>query len=313
MKQKKTRIQNANRYLPFFLYENESFHIGLLFEDFIKCSALKKYNLPSDFVSNINIIPTANGVATRNNVNGKYVRKYPEEKTTKRVHIKYTRKDGTRVEFNRDFNVYVKTLQHKYNAPLYYKINKHGQKVVVSEKLVYDDSPENIQKNTHIMNIFCEIFNDFEVFNLELEPALHFNKRFEEDILPQGILKDDNIFNELTEFAGRYTKNNDEKKAFQRRLHILKEYEPDIRGKGPSNFFGYIVFGFTDLDIVVLETMYSDNATYIFSARDYEKNALKDKQTVLSNKIMLKRLYHNDNWEQQIRMYFDKLKEKSKF
>ena len=91
-------------------------------------------------------------------------------------------------------------------------------------------------------------------------------------------------------------------------MHILKEYEPDIRGKGPSNFFGYIVFGFTDLDIVILETMYSDNATYIFKASDYEQNAIKDKQTVLTNKIMLKRFYHYDNWEQKIRTYLEGLR-----
>lgn len=313
MKQKRMKIQNANKYLPFFLHENESFHVGLLFEDFIKSPDLKKYNITDSFVSNTNIIPTANGPATRNNINGKYVRKYPEEKTTKRVHIKYKRKDGTPVEFNRYYCVYVKILQHKYNTPLCYKKNKHGQQVVVSEKLVYNDSPENIQKNTHIINIFCEISNDFEIFNLELEPALHFNKKFEEDILPQGTLNDDDTFKELTEFAGRYTKNNDEKKAFQKRLHVLKEYEPDIRGKGPNNFFGYIVFGFTELDIVVLETMYSDNATYIFKARDYEKNAIKDKQTVLSNKTMLKRLYHHDNWEHQMRTYLDKLREERKY
>lgn len=312
MKQKKVRIQNANKYLPFFLHENESFHVGLLFEDFIKSPDLKKYSLADRFVPNTNIIPTANGATTRNNINGKYVRKYPEEKTTKRVHIKYKRKDGTPVEFNRDYNVYVKILHHKYNTPLYYKTNKHGQQVIVSEKLVYDDSPENIQKNTHIINIFCEISNDFEIFNSELEPAIHFNKKFEEDILPQGTLSNDDTFKELTEFAGRYTKNNDEKKAFQKRLHILKEYEPDIRGKGPSNFFGYIVFGFTDLDIVVLETMYSDNATYIFKASDYEQNAIKDKQTVLTNKIMLRRFYHYDNWEQQIRTYMEELKKKRK-
>lgn len=311
MKQRKMRIQNANKYLPFFLHENEEFHVGLLFEDFVKSPDFKKYNLTDRFASNINIIPTANGATTRNNINGKYVRKEPEEKTTKRVHIKYKRKDGTPVEFNRDFNVYVKILQHKYNTPLYYKTNKHGQQVVVSEKLVYDDNPENIQKNTHITNIFCEICNDFEIFNSELEPAIHFNKKFEEDLLPKGILSDDTS-KELTEFAGRYTKNKEETMAFQKRLLILKEYEPDIRGKGPSNFFGYIVFGFTDLGIVVLETMYSDNATYIFNASDYEKNAIKDKQTVLTNKIMLRRFYHYDNWERQIRTYLEELKKKRK-
>lgn len=308
MKQKKTRIKNANKYLPFLLKEDEYFYVGLLFEDFIKSTDLKKYNLTDKFNDNSRFIPPAKGSTTRNNINGKYVRKQPEEKTTKRVHLNYNRKDGTHVEFDRNYNVYVKVLQHKYNIGINYKVNKHGQKVVVSDKLTYNNKIENIQKNTHVINVFCEISNDFEIFNIDYEPAIHFNKKFEEDILPQGSLENHNVFEELTEFAGRYTKNNDEKRAFQKRLHILKEFQPDIRGKGPNNFFGYIVFGFSDLGIAVLETMYSDNATYIFKMSDYETNAIQDKQTVLQNKAMLKRIYHYDDWEMRIKEYLNGLK-----
>jgi hypothetical protein len=303
MKPKKTRIQNANKHLPFFLQENESFYVGLLFEDFVKSSDLKKYNLTDKFKENASIIPLAKGSSTRNNINGKYIRKHPEEMTTKKVHISYNRKDGTHVEFDRNYSIYVKVLQHKYNIGFNYKLNKHGQKVVVSDKLIYNDKFENIQKNTHVINVFCEISNQFEIFNTEYEPAIHFNKKFEEDILPQGSLENEKVFNELTELAGRYTRNNEENKAFQKRLHILKEFQPDIRGKGPNNFFGYIVFGFSDLGVAILETMYSDNATYIFKLSDYESKVIKDKQSVLKNKTMLKRIYHYDDWEKRIKDY----------
>jgi len=307
MKQRKTRVLNANKYLPFFLQEEEDFYVGLLFEDFIKSVDLKKYNLTDIFTEKFSAVPLGKGARTKTNIYGKFVRKQPEEFTTKRVHIGYKRKNGTRVEFDRDYHVYVKILQHKYNIALNYRTNKHGQRVVVSELLHFDDNPETIQKNTHIINIFCEISNDFEIFNSELEPAIHFNKKFEEDILPHGTLSDENVFEELTEFAGRYTKNKDEQRAFQRRLQILKEFNPDIRGKGPANFFGYIVFGFTDLNIVILETMYSDNATYIFKSSDFENNIIKDKQTVLKDKLMLKRIYHYDNWETRIKKFMNDL------
>ncbi len=312
MKQKRTRIQNANKYLPFFLQEDDSFYVGLLYEDFINSPDLKKYDISAEFSDNLSVTPLGKGPTTRANVNGKFVRKQPEEKTIKTVHIAYRRKDGTKVEFNRNFNVFVKILQHKYNIALNYKVNKHGQRVVVSDMLHFDNLPETIQKNTHIINVFCEISNDFEIFNSELEPAIHFNKKFEDDILPHGSLSDNVTFKELTEFAGRYTKNKDEQKAFQKRLHILKEFEPDIKGKGPNNFFGYIVFGFTDIDIVILETMYSDNATYIFRASDYENNVIKDKQSVLQSHSMLERFYHHDNWENKIKNYIGKLKKDNK-
>ncbi len=310
MNHNRKRIQNANKYLPFFLKENEEFHVGMLFEDFVKSTNLTKYGLPNAFKEGAKATPAAKGPSTKANVNGKYVRKQPEEKETKRVHIKYIRKDGTHVEFDRDFHVYVKELLHKYGIALHYLTNQHGQKVVVSEKLVFDADPANNLKNTHVINVFCELFNDFEIFTAELEPAIHFNKRFEQDVLPMGTLTDDATFDEIMEFSGRYTKNVDEQRAFQKRLHILKEFEPDIRGKGPSNFFGYIVFGFTDLDIVLLETMYADNATYVFKLADYEANVIKDKQTVLKEKTLLKRFYHYDNWEQSIRAYLNQKKAK---
>lgn len=308
MKQKRTRIQNANKYLPFFLKENERFYVGLLFEDFINSSNLNKYNISDKFSNDLSIIPAPKGPITKNNVNGKYIRKQPEEKIIKKVHINYNRKDGTHIEFDRDYNVFAKVLQHNYNTSLTYKTNKHGQRVIVSEELVYNEKVENVQKNTHIINLFCELSNDFEIFDSELEPAIHFNKKFEDDILPHGSLNDETTFQDLSEFAERYTRNNNDNKAFQKRLHILKEFGPDIRGKGPSNFFGYIVFGFTDLGVVILETMYADNATYIFKTKDYEEKAIKDKQTVLKEKMMLKRFYHYDDWENKIRNYLETLK-----
>jgi len=308
-KKNRRRINNSSKHLKFFLQENDNFFIGLLFEDYLKCENLNLYKLPSQFLENKTIVPEAKGPVTKVNIKGKFIRKQPEEKTTKQVHIKYFKKDGTQIEYDRNYNVYIKELLHKYNLSLTFLTNKHGQKIVTTDKLDYKDDPKNNIKNTHVINLFCEIFNDFEVFNSELEPAIHFNKKFEMDLLPKGTLNDDNL-KELTEFAGRYTKNKEVQMAFQKRLHILKQFNPDIRGKGPSNFFGYIVFGFSELNIIVLETMYSGNATYIFNLTDYESNIIKDKQSVLKDKTMIARFYHYDNWESRIKAYLNKLKNK---
>lgn len=309
MKQKKTRIRNANKFLPFFLKENESFHVGLLFEDFLKNGNLQKYGFPTNFSEGIKLIPAPIGPTTKANIQGKYVRKSPEEKVDKKVHIDYfRRKDGAHIAYDRYYHVYVKELVHKFNMALHLKTNKHGQRVVVSEPLIYNNDPSNIMKNTHIMNLFYEICRDCEIFNADLEPAIHFNKRFEIELLPHGSLSDKKIQDELLHFASRYTKNEEEQKAFQKRLHILMNYNPDLRGKGPNNFFGYLVFGFTNFNIVILETMYSGNATYVFRMQDYEQNVIQDKQSVLDNKLMIRRFYHHDDWEAKITSYLDNLK-----
>ena len=161
-------------------------------------------------------------------------------------------------------------------------------------------------KGTHIANIFNEIFSEFEIFDENLNPAIHFNTRFEEIILPSGNLENENNYQDLIEIGGRFSKNEIEKKAYQKRLQTLKEYNPDIRGKGPNGFYGYIVFGFSELDIVILETMYAGNATYVFSVQNFENQIIKDKQTVLENKLHQARFFHRYNWESKLRNFMDK-------
>lgn len=308
---KRKRILNSNKYLISYLKENEEFYIGLLYEDFLKSQELSKYGFPDVFLNNNVVVPTPRSSATKDNLNGKFVRKQPEEKETKKVHIKYRRKDGTLVEYDRNYFVYVKELLHKFKISIEFKTNEHGQKVVVSNKLIYNDEPANIIRNTHVINMYCEIFGDFEVLSTKLEPAINFNKRFDLELLPRGTFNEKSL-EEILEISKRYSRNDKEQGAFQKRLHTLKEYEPDLRGKGPSGFWGYIVFGFTDLNVVILETMYSDNATYVFNMDDYENNVIKDKQNAINNKQLIKRFYHYDNWENQIKKFIDGLKSKKK-
>jgi hypothetical protein len=309
--QKRKRILNSNKHLISYLKENEEFHVGLLYEDFLKSQDLSKYGLPKVFTDEKIIVPAPIGSATKANVYGKFVRKQPEVKEIKKVHIKYNRKSGALVEFDRNYYVYVKELLHKFNISFEFKTNEHGQKVIVSNKLIYNDEPINIYKNTQVINMYCEIFGDFEIFSTKLEPAIHFNKRFELELLPKGKFNDKSL-EEILEISKHYSKNDKVHEAFQKRLHILKEYEPDIRGKGPLGFGGYIAFGFTNLNIIILETMYSDNATYVFKMDDYEKNVIQDKQQAIKNKQLIRRFYHYDNWEYQIKKYIEGLNAKIK-
>lgn len=301
---KKKSILNANSHLQSFLREGEEFYIGLLYEDFSEFLDFKKYGFPENFEEGYSILPKGLGPKTKANIDGKYVRKKPDEKTSKYIHIQYT-KNGRLISFTREYYVYIKELLHKYNITLSYYVNKHGQRVVVSNKLIFNTDYHSNLKNTHVINVFCEIFNDFEVFNSEFEPAINFNRRFESELLPKGKL-DARNFEEVIEISKHYTRNETEHKAFQKRLHILKKYDPDVRGKGLNGFMGYIVFGFSDLNLVILESMYSDNATYIFSMEDYENNIILDKQQVKENKFLLKKVYHYENWEEIINSFFQK-------
>lgn len=304
---KHVRILNSNKYLSALLDEEETFYVGLLYEDYIKSPYLDKYGLPKDFVDNVTFTPKARKTVSKNNINGKFVRKQPEEKIINTKHIEYTTKDGTHVSYYRDFYIYAKVLLHKYNIEFTFKTNEHGQKVVASSiPLVYINDTENNMKNTHVINLSCEIFNGFEILTSKLEPAIHFNKRFDMELLPKGTLSEDGNLEAVLSIANHYVKDHQKQKAFQKRLLILEEYEPNVKGIGLKGFFGYIALGFSNLDIMLLESMYSENATYVFKLSDYETNIVKDKQLILREKLMIKRFYHDANWETRIRLFLNK-------
>jgi hypothetical protein len=301
------RIRRIEKHLQFYLTENENYHLGLLFEDYLKSPYLVKYGLPKQFPENKSLIPTAVGSVTKVNQKGMFVRAQPEEKEVVIRHIDYRRKkDGVRLKYDREYNIYKKVLLHKFNSALNFVTNEHDQMLVVSEMMNY--SSRDSLKGKHIANMFNEIFNGFEVFDQKLNPAIHFNTTFNQIILPSGKLDNQNNFDDLIEIGKRFTKNENAIKAYQKRLHVLKEYNPDIKGKGLNGFWGYLVFGFSDLDIIILETMYINNATYIFSTNNFEQLIIKDKQTVLNNKLHQARILHHVNWEASIRRFLDKLK-----
>lgn len=302
----KKRILKSESFLSrFFRRPGEEFHVGILWEDYIKSDALKEYNLPQTFTDGKTVVPAAKGGATKANQKGKEVRKQPEEKKTRVVHISYVNKHGTHVEFDRDFNAYVKELLHKYNMRFTFKTNEHRQQVVISPPLTFTNEQGTNMMNTHAINLFLEVFGEFEVFDAALNPAIPFNKRYEYDFLPKGTLVrgDTEKINDVIDSVRNYVKDPQESEAFAKRLFVITEYKPDLQGQGPAGFFGYIVLGFKNRGIVILESMYKGDATYVFDEKEYEKIIVKSKQEILDNKLHMERFIHHDNWEEKVRAY----------
>jgi len=298
----KKRILKSEKILTTLFAKNDAFYVGLPFEEVVANVNRSKYGLSANFTEGISMLPNPKGSTTKQNLKGKFIRKMPEEKTTRTVHISYRRKDGYHIEFDRDFHVYVRVLTHKFEIKFTCVTNKHGQKLLISPILKYEDTHDSNTKSTHIINLFLEIFGDYELFTSELEPAIAFTDRYDFDVLPKGTIEDDDI-EYFVEGARRFLKKDEEVQAFQKRLNIIKEYNPEIVGKGPNGFFGYIVFGFKELGVVILESMYLGNATYVFDIINYENLIVKNKQEVLNNKLSKKRFLHYDNWETSIRNF----------
>ena len=288
------------------LAKNDRFYVGLLLEDVIKCENFKKYESSINLVDTYTFIPPAKGATSRSNKNGKFIRKEPNEWTVKTTHISYRNKRGKLIEYDRHFNVYVKVLKHKFEIELSCVTNIHGQKMLISPLLVFEDTDVSNIKNTHVINLYLEIFGEFEIYTTSLEPALAFTNKYDFEVLPKGTMDNEDIVY-LTEGARRFIRKEEEIKAYQKRLQVLNEYSPQIVGKGSQGFWGYIVFGFEENNIVLLESMYNQNATYVFDMNIFESIISKNKQDVLTNKLAKYRFMHNKNWETKIRKFLSKL------
>ncbi len=302
---KKKRVLKSERFLQALLAKDDEFYVGILFEDALKSNRLKDYGISTEYETGSTFMPKATKSTSRANKVGRYVRKQPEEKTTITKFISYTNKWGYLIEYYRDFDIYVKVLKNKFEIEFSYVTNTHGVQMLVSPLMKFEQTNESNDKNTHVINLFLEIFGEFEIYTSNLEPALAFTDKYDFEVLPKGSMDNDDI-EYLTEGARRFVHKEEEVKAYQKRLQVLNEYNPQIVGKGSQGFWGYIVFGFEKSNLVLLESMYNKNATYVFDLDKFESLIAKNKQDVLTNRLAKRRFMHNKNWERKIRVFLAK-------
>ena len=108
----KRRIRKIDKYLEFFLNENENFHLGIPFQEYLESPLLDKYKLPKIFPSRLTQIePIPKGSVTKVNSKGKFVRKQPVEFEVVIKRIDYVRKkDRKRIIYDRRYNIFKKNL-----------------------------------------------------------------------------------------------------------------------------------------------------------------------------------------------------------
>lgn len=308
VKKEKKRILKSEVYLTNYLTLGEEFHLGAIFNpEKLQTLGLNRFGLRPEMKEGEIVIPSAVGPYTRANTKGKIVRSFPEEKIDITKRIRYIRKRDQRlIEFDRTFNVFKKELQHRYNIGLTLKSDANGDKVLFSPKLVFDNNDEDNMRNTHVINLFIEIFgsNGFDVYRTNLNPSYRNAPTFDKEILPSGHLNNANNFDELIEIIKRYV-NQKEVNYLIERLELFKEYNPLIR-ESSKGFNQYFILIFEEKRIVVAESIKKGNATYFFNLDGYEDVIVKDKQTVISEKLMLKRFKHSDYWANAVRNFLNK-------
>lgn len=303
--QGRTRVLNIEKELLGLVNISEIFRVGVYFDqNLIDRVDLAKYGINNTFTEGLSQVPKPVKATTKANIKGKYVRKQPEEKTEIERHISYTRrKDGARVEYDRVYNIYTKVLLHQFNAPISFERDDNGNELLLSPHMTFDRTQQGNEKCKHIINVFLEVFQDYDLFREDLNPFFKFEKNFDEEILPSGTLSEARTASDLIGLVERHA-GPEEAQFFADRLDVFKEFQAIVKA-GSKGINGYMTFEFDGKDIIVAESIRRNNATYVFNKQGYQEEIMRDKQDVRKNGLAIKIFNHLDNWERNIRAFLN--------
>lgn len=302
---KKTRSKSCYHSNSILIKDGEKFRICLPFPEYENSPELKKFGLPEKFIDGYSFLPKPISGKAKENVFGKFVRAQPEEKTQVERHISFTKKNGTKVSYDRYFNVWKKELQIRPNFTFEFWENESGEKYVCSKELIFSPEYQINLENTFYLNLFLQIFGSFEVLDESGNFPLPLDKRFDFEILPPGTKLEDDL-SKIEEFTENiFGKGSEIQRSFMERIEFIRKFKPEVAAHGTDGFAGYIVFEFQDKDFVLVESIKSGNATYIFPKENYKDLIKLDKQTIISKGLMKKRIAHDsdkdhEKWKKKI-------------
>ena len=183
-----------------------------------------------------------------------------------------------------------------YSVELTLKHDKEGDLLVVTEPIGFCDKNEKLLINT--INIFLNSFGECEILTDNFDELVPTKvRRLNWEVLPQGEYPWERVQRDLEKVSEH--KGKTAKRMLLDKCEYINSFRPDFRAYGKSGLSGYVIFGFTSRNMYVLESVYTNNATYILG-KDWENLSKLSKAEILDAELQDARLIHNDNWKQDI-------------
>ena len=149
-------------------------------------------------------------------------------------------------------------------------------------------------RNLHVFNVFLESFGACEILGHEGQllnaPKIRKNNW---DMLPPGRYP----WDKTRELVAKITSQlePDERKVIEYRMQRISKLGPDTLALGRGGFHGYFAFGFSRRKIFILESIYLDNATYVFGS-DWETLSQLTKAEIIKGGHQKDRIIHDRRW-----------------
>ncbi|RUT72934.1 hypothetical protein [Ancylomarina longa] len=289
----KKRIQKPDKYLS-GIKMDAKFYIGIPVDD---CDPKKinKIGFKDTIDEGDCIFPNIIGSITRFNANGKQIplKNLPKETLFRDAWIKDWHDDYHAVQIP-----YKRYPRKKINPPNIELtvINKDGKLIVISPELTFSDSEK--ENNKHIINLFLECFGMADVYHEDLSTSTDIKiKRLNWEVLPPGEYPWDKMEKHVKAVTRRFSKTK--KTHLDKRIEIIKQFNPDFMAIGNGGFQRYMVFGFEDQNLYLLEGYDYGNATYVLRD-DWMSISQLTKKEILDGDLQEERITHLKSWENKI-------------
>lgn len=308
---KQTRIINLSKLN--FVKEGSVIRVGVSNLERFK-DKLKEIGFKNHLEPGFKILPKVVGPVSDRNANGDYEIHKDQEKEIHYSMIEWTYKQwagpGETVEVTestaRPYEKYPRTFIPPMSVELTL-VEDEDELIIVSPEMIFKD--ENKDKIIHTVNLFLEIFGECQVLNNNQKaikmPEI---KRLNWEVLPKGKMPWEKRKQQIKKFIDRANGKN--KNVVEHRLEEINKYEPDFTAIGKGGFNGYIVHGFNDNNTYVLESIYTNNATYILED-NWEEISKLTKAEILNDDLHKDRVIHSKNWYKKINEILKKLMHQS--
>lgn len=287
----KSRIRNTAAYLQ-PIAENASFYITMAAKD-IDPNRMARIGF-KNMEPGENILPRAIGSVSRYNANGRYIIHRELPKINKYRSFEAPGWHDTWHEVTVTYKAYPRTFEAGPEVRLTI-VEKNGERFVASPQLT--KTAENDSLNKHVINLFIDLFGDFQLKNELWQSALANVpiRKLDWTLLPLGEypwsrIESEGLLPKHKDGKGRQIRHTDD---------IIRQFKPESCAIGNGGFKGYVAFCFPQKGITLLENFFHGNATYVFD-QDWENLSKLSKANIIQGKLALKRIEHRKGWEQEI-------------
>ena len=163
----------------------------------------------------------------------------------------------------------------------------------------FQNDEDALEDAKFAVNLMLEIFGRAEILQKDLVPWLPIKppKRLNWEVLPTGEHPWQSLRPAVRDVL--QSKGPRSQPVFEERWRTILSYEPSFTAVGRAGFSGYLIFGFPERSLYVLESAYYGNATYVLD-RDWESLSTLTKAELIHDSLHRDRIPHRQGWALRI-------------